>query len=247
MPTLTCFNESKVPLKLPFARNKEFLGRDEVIDQIHSGLTFTEGSTVRKEIILVGMGGLGKSQIVLEYAYRYQSQYSGVFWLDVRNATTVNNSALRVLEQLVAHYSTKHHGKTDYSLVAQDLGIPGQLDSGTGQLSSNALRAPSEIVKAWLTKEQNSNWLFIFDNYDNPGPGGLSTEEFLPSCGHGHILVTSRVRSACIEFSDAAEVIEVPEFDKEVAISLLAAVAFTSSSTDVLNSKEGKFSYSKSY
>src|SRR5262245_1049858 len=52
---------------LPFSRNKFFTGRGDTLTSLHTG--FNAGETVQA---LNGMGGVGKTQTALEYAYQYQ-------------------------------------------------------------------------------------------------------------------------------------------------------------------------------
>jgi tetratricopeptide (TPR) repeat protein len=60
---------------LPFPRNKFFIGRDGILKDIHKN--FKAGKMVQA---LSGFGGVGKTQIALEYAYRYQKNYQVVLW-----------------------------------------------------------------------------------------------------------------------------------------------------------------------
>ncbi|KAL6159008.1 hypothetical protein ACJBU6_03101 [Exserohilum turcicum] len=53
-------------------------------------------------------------------------------------------------------------------------------------------------VKQWLEHPQNTRWLMVLDNYDNPklpnttNPGTVDIRQFLPNADHGLILVTTR-------------------------------------------------------
>gem|GEM_PF-154166 len=62
---------------LPFSRNKAFIGRDDILKDIHKN--FNAGERAQA---LSGMPGVGKTQIALEYAYRYQENYQVVLWVN---------------------------------------------------------------------------------------------------------------------------------------------------------------------
>ena len=53
-------------------------------------------------------------------------------------------------------------------------------------------------VKRWLEHAKNTQWLMVFDNYDNPkvpgnaDPGAVDIRQFLPEAHHGSVIVTTR-------------------------------------------------------
>ncbi len=52
-----------------------------------------------------------------------------------------------------------------------------------------------DIVKLWLDQPRNSQWLIVFDNYDNPGStdeAAIDIHRFLPGVDHGSIIITTR-------------------------------------------------------
>lgn len=64
---------------VPYLRNPYFTGYDEVIVKLHLRL-LGEKDGVAIETIS-GLGGIGKTQLMLEYAFRYREEYQEVFWL----------------------------------------------------------------------------------------------------------------------------------------------------------------------
>ncbi|PJJ02040.1 NB-ARC domain-containing protein [Streptomyces sp. 2333.5] len=72
-------------------RNPDFSGREAEIAQLRDGLLSGQQAVVRA---LHGMGGVGKTQIVLEYAHRFAGQYDVVWWVDAEQD-----------DQLPVHYT----------------------------------------------------------------------------------------------------------------------------------------------
>ncbi|KUM72274.1 FxSxx-COOH system tetratricopeptide repeat protein [Streptomyces curacoi] len=67
-------------------RNPHFTGRDEIIEKVRGGLLGERRAAVR---VLHGPGGVGKTQVALEYAHRFAGQYDLVWWVDAEQAEQV--------------------------------------------------------------------------------------------------------------------------------------------------------------
>lgn len=66
---------------VPHLRNPFFTGREELLFHLHEMLHTEKQAVAVTQRALCGLGGVGKTQIVLEYAYRYQHEYQAVFWI----------------------------------------------------------------------------------------------------------------------------------------------------------------------
>ncbi len=64
--------------RVPIPRNREFVGRDEILEALHQALV--TGGTAAVQA-LRGMGGIGKTQVAAEYAYRNAARYRIVWWI----------------------------------------------------------------------------------------------------------------------------------------------------------------------
>ncbi len=76
---------SRVP---DFRSNKMFLGREEELKQIASWLKGERPEEVGQLIAVTGMGGIGKTKLLVEVIQRYGQFFEGgVFWIDLANRT----------------------------------------------------------------------------------------------------------------------------------------------------------------
>ncbi len=68
---------------MPFRQKRhKVIGRTEILRKIRAGLTGSEGP-YGPAVSLQGIGGLGKTQIAVEYAFHFRPRYpNGVFWID---------------------------------------------------------------------------------------------------------------------------------------------------------------------
>jgi WD40 repeat protein len=74
--------EERAPFCVPFFQNPGFVGRAEDLAALHALLQEEKAAGVRPAA-LTGMGGIGKTQLAVEYAYRHRDDYpGGVYWVN---------------------------------------------------------------------------------------------------------------------------------------------------------------------
>lgn len=65
------------------SKGERFLGRQASLEALRSQLTKGSPTDIGQAAVLIGLGGLGKSQLAVEYAYLYRDDYpNGVIWLN---------------------------------------------------------------------------------------------------------------------------------------------------------------------
>src|SRR5579859_6526611 len=85
---------------VPLPRNPYFTGREEVLETLHTQLGVEQAVALTQSSALHGLGGVGKTQIALEYAYRHALEYRAVFWIGAETEEQIVSSLLRIAEVL---------------------------------------------------------------------------------------------------------------------------------------------------
>ena len=80
---------------VPYQRNFFFTGREEVLQQMHTVL-----SQPQTPFALRGLGGIGKTQVALEYVYRHASTYTATFWITAETLETLYTGFSLIADQL---------------------------------------------------------------------------------------------------------------------------------------------------
>ncbi|MCJ1266225.1 hypothetical protein MMC22_006108 [Lobaria immixta] len=148
---------------VPFGRDPKFVDRIQLFKNID------EKIKSHRRISLAGIGGAGKSQIAIEYCYRYQNLHpeKHIFWV---------------------HASTRQRLEQAYRDIARRLQLPGWNDPAVNTL---------QLVSEWFNDDEN--WLMVLDNADDhdtffakPGSTVVPLSDYLPKNLQGLMLITTR-------------------------------------------------------
>jgi tetratricopeptide (TPR) repeat protein len=127
--------------RMPHAPNPLFVGRENEMRDLARMLTPGSGALVGVHAAVIGMGGVGKTQLAVEYAHRHGHLYQGgVFWMNFAGEEDPINEVARC-------------------------GGPEGMDIA----GWNEMKVPeqaSRLQKAWEEAERAS--LLIFDNAEDP-------------------------------------------------------------------------------
>ncbi|MGH7455927.1 MAG: NB-ARC domain-containing protein, partial [bacterium] len=83
---------------LPFGRNPNFIGRDKELEKLHRLLDCGDSlASANQCVAITGVAGIGKTQLAVEYAFRYGRCYTGgVYWVSAASSENFQ-SALATL------------------------------------------------------------------------------------------------------------------------------------------------------
>lgn len=151
------------------------MAREEELAEMHGTLS---GDGSRRTVVLHGLGGIGKTQLAVAYAKRYKDNYSAIFWLNIKDEDSLKQSFANLARQILReHPSASRLSSVDIKRNFDEV---------------------MDAVKAWLSLPNNTRWLMIYDNYDNPkllgntDPAALDIRKFLPESYQGSIIITTR-------------------------------------------------------
>lgn len=119
-------------------RNKNFTGRAEVLADLRQRVTSEVTALVPHA--LHGMGGVGKTQLAIEYAYRYAGEYQVVWWIPADQTALVRATLAALAPRL----------------RITDL-VPGRVEE-----------AVTAVLDALRRGDPYDRWLLVFDNADQP-------------------------------------------------------------------------------
>ncbi|KAN0067154.1 HET domain containing protein [Elaphomyces granulatus] len=154
---------------------EHFVAREEELAEIHRTL---RGDGSRRTVVLHGLGGIGKTQLTVAYAKRHRDNYSAIFWLNIKDGDSLKQSFAKIAKQILR----EHPSASRLSSVDIKENFDEVIDA----------------VKEWLSLPNNTRWLMIYDNYDNPklpgntDPTAVDIRKFLPESYQGSVIITTR-------------------------------------------------------
>ncbi|KAI1118919.1 hypothetical protein F5Y14DRAFT_438398 [Nemania sp. NC0429] len=166
---------------LPMPKNRRFTGRDAALGELQNRLFISKEC---QKLAVVGLGGVGKTQVVLQFAYWVKENHPdhSVFWVPAQSSVSFEQA---------------------YTEMARQLDCPVKVHED--------LR---KAVRQYLESEKAGKWLLIVDNADDMeilfgssnNSGGI--HDYLPQNDNGLVLFTTRSREAALAEMSVEEATE---------------------------------------
>jgi ABC-type phosphate/phosphonate transport system ATPase subunit len=131
-------------VSVPLATVSTYTERCSLSQELKEKLSKTHGTGLAHAVAIVGLGGAGKTQLVLHYIERHEAEYGTILWIDAR---------------------TKETARSSYERCCRMLGLPVEISSENRLLQDTPY---VQAVLTWLRAQSNDQeWLVVVDNVDD--------------------------------------------------------------------------------
>jgi len=175
---------------VPYRRNPAFTGREQLLAELADQLELGAATAVTQA--LQGGGGVGKTALAVEYAYRHRAEFDAVWWVRAEEPATLVGDLAGLA-------------------VALRLAEAGQADQ---QVAVLAVRRWLDGHDRWLLVLDNAQAPDAGTGLDAPL---ARLVDLIPQVLHGQVLVTSRDAS----WEEHASLAELEVFTPEEAVGFL--------------------------
>jgi tetratricopeptide (TPR) repeat protein len=201
---------------IPFLKNLSFVGRDAELNTLKQTLMVNKEC---RKMSVVGLGGTGKTQVALQFAYTVKEtwpEYS-IFWVPALSMESFEQACVD---------------------IAKKLDIP---QAAGGEEDAK------ELVRQYLSDSARAGkWLFVVDNADDLaiifGDGQMKgIVDYLPQSEEGIVVYTTRTLEVAVELTHS-DVIELGAMNQQDATDFLTKslikkdiLCDSAATTDLLN------------
>ncbi len=85
---------------IPYHRNHFFTGREAILEQLHDHFSRAATAALTQPPAITGLGGIGKTQIAIEYVYRHSEEYQYVLWVNATEPVTLTEGFVQIARVL---------------------------------------------------------------------------------------------------------------------------------------------------
>ena len=169
--------------------------RHSLSEELVEKLSRPHGCELAHAVAVIGLGGMGKTQLVLRYIHTHQEEYDTVLWLDAQRVETARSS---------------------YERCCRALGLPVEATSSDVSLQDGSL---VRAVLSWLrARSEDKRWLVVVDNADDLS---WDVNSIVPKGKAGTVVVTSQDARASRLLGGQMATVYVDAMEPEEAVCVL--------------------------
>jgi tetratricopeptide (TPR) repeat protein len=182
-------------VSVPFATVPTFTERPQLWQELGEKLGKAHGTGLAHAVAVIGLGGTGKTQLVLRYIEEHEGNYDTVFWIDLRSAETTLSS---------------------YERCCRAIGLPVEAALSDGALQD----VPCvQAVLSWLrARDGEKRWLAVVDNADDLS---WDVSGIVPKGKAGTVIMTSQDAQAARLLGGRTPTVRVDAMEPEEAVRLV--------------------------
>ncbi|KAL9090851.1 MAG: hypothetical protein Q9165_005059 [Trypethelium subeluteriae] len=160
--------------KSSLAPVKAFVPRVLLRDQIRTQLCDGDANGTTSTLAVWGLGGAGKTQLVLDYVQQYRSEYKATFWIEAGQKESLERDFVNLYQTLF-----RVHNAASQEKISVDRAVT--------------------AVKSWFSGREGP-WLFVFDGADaiddEKSKRYIDIKHFIPDIVSSHVVITTRIEAA---------------------------------------------------
>ncbi len=191
------------------AANSHFVGRQRQLRELHDAIGVGKLGVVTA---LHGLGGIGKTELAVQYANEYARSFTGgIWWINAaRFGESASQKTPDLLKQAIASLA-------DHWSVPANIGqsLDAQFDFVVGTLRGASSQRRS------ADSDGTAQVLIVLDNVETPAMLGANQRNIVGNCPWLSLLATTRDASAEWQRADDIQVIPLDGLDPEDGLALV--------------------------
>ena len=183
-------------MSVPVTTVPTYTERPHLSKELSEKICEKYGTGLAHAVAVIGLGGTGKTQLVLRYIEEHEDEYNSVLWVDVRSKETTRSS---------------------YERCCRELGLPVEAALDCGLLQDG----PSvQGMLSWLRgRGEDQRWLAVVDNADDLS---WDVSSIVPKGKAGTVIVTSQDAQASRLLGGRTPMVRVDAMEPEEAVRLVS-------------------------
>ncbi|KAJ0412956.1 nucleoside phosphorylase domain-containing protein [Aspergillus carlsbadensis] len=173
---------------IPFAKNPHFVGRQKEIQKLEDLISAPDGP---RKLAITGLGGVGKTQIALELAYRMKDREPecSIFWIPCTSYEAVEQGCMSIAQLVGLH------------------------DVDPAEVKERLKTHFSQTNEKWILIFDNADESKM---WTKGSPLAPPLKTIIPWSENGHVLFTSRNQQLALKLA-GPNVVSVPDVDQKTS------------------------------